>query len=79
MAQTRLPVRKIREVLRLKAERLSDRQIAAALGSAPSKLQERMRRCRQASLVWSLPPDLDEGAFWTRSKGVRMAKREIHL
>ena len=35
MAQARLSVRKIREVLRLKAESgLSDRQIAAVIGSA---------------------------------------------
>ncbi len=37
MAQARLSVRKIRDVLRLKNEaRLSDRQIAAVLGSARS-------------------------------------------
>ena len=41
MAQARLSVRKIREVLRLKNEaRLSDRQIAAVLGSARSTVQE---------------------------------------
>jgi DNA-binding NarL/FixJ family response regulator len=36
VGQERLPVRKIREVLRLKAEGFSDRQIAAAIGSARS-------------------------------------------
>ena len=37
MAQARLSVRKIRDVLRLKHEaQLSDRQIAAVLGSARS-------------------------------------------
>lgn len=60
MAQTRLPVRKIREVLRLKAERLSDRRIAAAIGSARSTVQECIRRCQAAGLAWPLAPGLDE-------------------
>ena len=51
MAQARLSVRKIREVLRLKAEaRLSDREIAAATGSARSTVQECLRRARAAGL-----------------------------
>jgi DNA-binding NarL/FixJ family response regulator len=36
VGQARLPVRKIREVLRLKAEGFSDRQIGVAIGSARS-------------------------------------------
>jgi hypothetical protein len=36
VGQERLPVRKIREVLRLKAEGFSDPQLAAAIGSARS-------------------------------------------
>ena len=56
MAQARLSVRKIREVLRLKAEaRLSDREIAAAIGSARSTVQECLRRARAAGLAWPLP------------------------
>lgn len=46
-------MRKIREVLRLKSEaRLSDRQIAAVLGSARSTVQECLKRARTAGL-WS--------------------------
>jgi len=56
-------VRKIREVLRLKAEaRLSDRQIASAIGSARSTVQECLRRARSAGIGWPLPPDLGEDA-----------------
>ena len=66
MAQARLPVRKIREVLRLKAEGLSDRQIAAAIGSARSTVQECISRCRQVGLAWPLAPDLDEEALHAR-------------
>lgn len=67
MAQARLSVRKIREVLRLKTEaRLSDRQIAAVLGSARSTVQECLRRARTASLSWPLPVDLDDDELHER-------------
>jgi len=60
VAQARLSMRKIREVLRLKAEGLSDRQIAAAIGSARSTVQECLRRARECALTWPLPAELDE-------------------
>jgi hypothetical protein len=61
VAQARLSVRKIREVLRLKNEaRLSDRQIGAVLGSARSTVQECLRRARSAGLSWPLPAELDD-------------------
>ena len=63
MGQERLPVRKIREVLRLKAEGFSDRQIAAAIGSARSTVQECVRRARDAGVTWPLPPAMDEAAL----------------
>lgn len=66
MAQARLSVRKIREVLRLKTEaRLSDRQIAAVLGAARSTVQECLRRVRAAGLSWPLP-DLDDDELHAR-------------
>ena len=67
MAQARLSVRKIREVLRLKAEaRLSDREIAAAIGSARSTVQECLRRARVAGVGWPLPPEEDEVSLLAR-------------
>jgi len=63
VGQARLPVRKIREVLRLKAEGFSDRQIAAAIGSARSTVQECIRRARDAGVVWPLPATMDEAAL----------------
>jgi len=52
VAQARLPVRKIREVLRLKYELgLSDRKIAVAVGSARSTVQECVQRCCQAGIT----------------------------
>jgi IS30 family transposase len=59
VAQARLSVRKIRDVLRLKNEaHLSDRQIAAVLGSARSTVQECLKRARSAGLSWPLPQSL---------------------
>jgi len=63
VGQERLPVRKIREVLRLKAEGFSDRQIAAAIGSARSTVQECIRRARDAGVTWPLAPTMDEAAL----------------
>jgi transposase len=66
VGQSRLPVRKIREVLRLKAEAFSDRQIAASIGSSRSTVQECLRRCREAGLIWPLPEEMDEAALHAR-------------
>ncbi|MGP8112130.1 MAG: hypothetical protein ACLQFT_06760 [Steroidobacteraceae bacterium] len=67
MAQPRLSVRKIRDVLRLKSEaQLSDRQIAAVLGSARSTVQECLRRARSAGVSWPLPEEVDDEALWAR-------------
>jgi transposase len=67
VAQARLSVRKIREVLRLKAEaRLSDRQIAAVIGSARSTVQECLRRTRAAGVTWPLPPECDDEELHAR-------------
>ena len=63
MGQQRLPVRKIREVLRLKAAGFSDRQIAVSIGSARSTIQECVRRAIAAGVGWPLPAELDEAAL----------------
>ncbi len=74
MAQIRLPVRKIREVLRLKAAGVSDRQIAAAIGSARSTVQECMRRAREAGIGWPLSDECDE-----RALQAQLYRREVPL
>jgi len=66
VSQQRLPVRKIREVLRLKAAGISDRQIAASVGSARSTVQECLRRAREAGLTWPLPEEPDDHALEAR-------------
>jgi transposase len=60
-------MRKIREILRLKAEAaMSDRKIAAVIGSSRSTVQECLRRCRQAGIGWPLPAEVDEAALIAR-------------
>ena len=63
MAQQRLPMRKIRDVLRLSAAGLSKRQIAASLGLSATAAGECIRRARRVDLTWPLPEGLtdDEG------------------
>ena len=66
MAQKRLPVRKIREVLRLKAADISDRQIAIAIGCSRSSVQRCLKRAAEAGLGWPLPDKLDDAELEAR-------------
>ncbi len=66
VAQARLPVRKVREILRLKAAGLGDRRIAAAVGSSRSTVQGCLRRAREAGLAWPLPENVDEPTLYAR-------------
>lgn len=63
MATERLPMRKIRDVLRLHAGGLSKRQIAASLGLGPTSVGEYVRRARRAGLAWPLPDGLSDAAL----------------
>src|SRR5215467_5142203 len=63
MPQERLPMRKIREVLRLKAEGLSKRRSAASLGISATAAVECLHRARRAGLSWPLPDGLDDAAL----------------
>jgi len=56
----RLPMRKIRDVLRLSAEGLSTRQMAASMSIGRTTLQGYLERTRKAGLRWPLPPDLSD-------------------
>jgi transposase len=66
MAQSRLSMRKIRDVLRLSAAGLSKRQIAASLGIGPTAAGACLRRARDAGISWPLPDDLDDDALERR-------------
>ena len=67
-------MRKIREVLRLRAEEIGDRQIAVAIGCARSTVRDCVRRCREAGLAWPLPAELTEETLY-----VRLYHRQVPL
>ncbi len=61
MAQERLSMRKIKEVLRLRYElSMSQRLIATACGIGKTTVQEYIRRAKAAGFGWPLPEGLGE-------------------
>lgn len=57
---TRLPMRKIREVLRLAAGGMFTRQIAASLSLGRTTLREYLGCAKSAGFSWPLPDDLSD-------------------
>ncbi len=55
MATKRLPMRKIRDALRLEASGLSKRQIAASLNIGRTAARTYIDRARAVGLSWPLP------------------------
>ena len=67
MAPKRLPMRQLREILRLKHEgRLSHRAIARACSVGVGTVSEYTRRAREVGLCWPLPEDLTDEALEAR-------------
>lgn len=67
MAQERLSLRKIREVLRLKyVVGLSNRAIARACRVSNSTVGEYVKRAEQAGLAWPLPDELGEEELYRK-------------
>jgi len=66
MPGPRLPMRKIRDVLRLSAGGMSKRQIAASLGVGATSVGESIRRARRAGLGSPLPEELSDEALERR-------------
>ena len=56
-------MRKITEVLRLKAAGMSNRDIAASVGAGKTSVYEYLARAEAAGLAWPLPEGLDEAAL----------------
>ena len=64
MTAERLPMRKLREVIRLKLEaKQSGRAIARSCGISPSTVAEYLGRIALARLGWPLPSELDDDAL----------------
>jgi len=67
MANTRLSMRKIREILRICwGNGLSARQAATSCGVGRTTIKEYLDRAQQAGLSWPLPEDLDDAALENR-------------
>ena len=62
----RLPMRKIRDALRLAAAGLTKRQIAASLGVGRTTAREYLDRAKRAGLSWPLVDDLTDEALERR-------------
>jgi transposase len=63
MPQQRLPMRKIRDVLRLSASGLSKRKIASSLGLSATAAGDCLRRARKAGVGWPLAAELTDAAL----------------
>ena len=66
MPGPRLPMRKIRDVLRLSAAGMSKRKIAASLGMSATAAGECIRRARRAGLTWPLPEEVTDESLEVR-------------
>src|SRR5258708_12857471 len=67
MGTERLPMRRIREILRLKHEQgLRHRAIARACGVGVGTVSEYVGRAQRAGLGWPLPPEMDDTALEAR-------------
>ena len=59
----RLPIRKIREALRLKSHGLAGRKIAESLGIGRTTLRDYLHRAELTDLSWPLPADLESRLY----------------
>ncbi len=66
MPGARLPMRKIRDVLRLSAAGLSKRKIATSLGISATAAGDCLRRAGRAGVVWPLPDGVTDEALERR-------------
>ena len=67
MAAERLPMRKLREIIRLKLQAgQSGRAIARSCALSPSTVSEYLGRIALAGLTWPLPPEFDDDAALER-------------
>lgn len=60
-----LPMRKLRELLRLKAAGLPSRQICASLGIGGTTVVDYLARARRAGVAWPVPDDMTDEALET--------------
>jgi transposase len=56
-------MRKIREILRLRAEGFSEREIARSVGCARSSVQICLWRAERAAVAWPVAPEADDAVL----------------
>jgi transposase len=66
MPGARLPMRKIRDMLRLTAAGMSSRKIAASLSIGGTTVVDCLQRARAVGVGWPLPDDLSDVALEAR-------------
>ena len=66
MPGARLPMRKIRDMLRLTAAGMSSRKIAASLSIGGTTVVDCLQRARAVGVGWPLPEDLSDVALEAR-------------
>ena len=71
MAAKRLSMRKIKEVLRLRAQGLSDRAIAQSLKLPRTTVRRYRQRAEEADIGWPLPEGLTDSALEDRLSPLR--------
>jgi DNA-binding MarR family transcriptional regulator len=59
-------MRRVRDVIRMKAAGLPSREIARRMGAAPSTVRLTIRRFEAAGLSWPLPDELTDAALEAR-------------
>ncbi len=66
MPGARLPMRKIRDVLRLTAAGMPSRKVAASLSIGGTTVVDCLRRARETGVVWPLPDDQTDAVLEAR-------------
>ena len=59
-------MRRVRDVIRMKAAGLPSREIARRMGAAPSTVRLTIRRFEAAGLSWPLPDDVTDAVLEAR-------------
>ncbi|MCP1838607.1 transposase [Bradyrhizobium sp. USDA 4523] len=82
MPTERLAMRRVRDVIRMKAAGLPSREIARRMGAAPPTVRLTIRRFEAAGLGWPLPDELTDAALEARlfaktGNGNRQGHRRI--
>ena len=75
MARKKVPMRQIKEVLRLKHQNhLSLREIAGSCGLAVSTVGDYVQRAEAASITWPLPENMTEDELVKQLFGTDLSK-----